>query len=245
MLKYLLYFISFFISVNLYSQHPELQDDETKETIVEQEKPNQYIESPSRHVILGIGYSQVSPLGKFKSNTDNIFHGLSSSVAWFIDRQNIAIGFFWNLHTYDFSEIYYDDYTENYTFGFDQLMTNIKFITNDGILQPYIEGFFGINWLYVDSRSHLSSMFYNLFESEEDSPTSSIDNSASLAYGVGAGFLLPFDFQNPNARGSYLEFSVKYTFSTNTSYYTSFNGDIYKESDTNNFTFGIAYVMIF
>ncbi len=251
-MKYLLYIIFFIlISFPLKAQHPEVFEEERVEKESEQEihtSSEMPLSTPNRHFMTSFGYSQVSPLGQFKKNTDNVFHGFSSSIGWFLDRQNLYMGFFWNFHVYDYVDYYYSDgYSESVAFGFDQFMTNIRFITNDGVIQPYVESFIGLNWLYIDSQSHLSSIFSNLVEDyeDEDINNSSIDNSASLAYGIGAGILLPLDFKDPNGSGIYIELGARYAFSTDTRYLTTFDLDDYSSSNTNNFTFNLAFVMIF
>ncbi len=253
MTKFLPIILIFILSlVPLYAQHPEVVEEESpiveKETNIENQFSNSDNYVPlNRHFMLTLGYSQVSPLSKFKDNTTSVFHGVSFAMNWFLDRQNVAVGFVWNFHTYD-QNSGQNSYESDYVYGFDQILTNIKFITNDGFLQPYIEGFVGINWLYVGEYSHLGSFFKDAIEEElevdYENDSYSIDDAAAFTYGLGAGILLPFDFPNPNGPGVYLELGVRYSFSNEITYLGNSYDYYYHKSKTNNFTFSASFVFI-
>ncbi len=245
MTKTLLHILLLLSSVNLFAQHPEVIEDQKTDNNQDYSQV-EYYEPADRYFMFSFGYSQVSPLGEFRKNTSSIFNGVSSSATWFIDRQNVAVGFFWNFHTYDPYKNIGGNKSDNIVYGFDQLMTNVKFITNDGFLQPYMEAFIGLNWLYIDEHSHLTSILLGAIDEELDreSENTSIADAASLAYGIGGGILIPLDFKNPNGRGAYIELGVRYAFSTETNYLSRSSSYDYESSNTNNFTFSFGFVVI-
>lgn len=248
MVKFLLKISIFLFMASLaFGQHPETVDSAEGEDFLNEDSNERiaHFSPTERHFMFAFAYSQVSPLGEFRDNTSAVFHGISTYANWFLDRQNVAVGFAWNFHTYDPSPG--DGSYDNLVFGFDQILTNIKFLTNNGFLQPYIEAFVGLNWLYIDEQSHIQSIFQGAVEEELgiENQYLAIDDAASLAYGLGAGILLPFDFPNPNGPGAYLEFGVRYTFSNATRYMGNNTGSYLHNSHTNNFTFSAGFLLIF
>jgi len=131
------------------------------------------------------------PQNEFKDNLDRIGFGLSGHLAY-LPNQNLGIGGALGFMSYGsekrkepFSTTIPDvtvDVTTSHNFMFGHVM--VQPMLNLGIVKPYIEGRFGFNYLWTDTKIEN--------EDSDDEPIASSTNfeDFTISYGGGAGLMI-------------------------------------------------------
>lgn len=183
----------------------------------------------------GINFSVGFPQDEFKENIDNIGLGLSGHFCYNIQRSPIFVGASFGFLIYGretrkepLSTTIPDvvvnvETTNNILLG--HLLLRVQPPMQYGIIKPYVEGLFGFNYLWTETK-------VKDWEWDEDIISSKNYDDAAMSYGGGAGLMIQvYQGRKKESKGLYainINLGFRYLFGGEAEYLKK--GDIHRKN---------------